>query len=341
MRSLAVLLLTSACSPIPTGHAAPSTAPVAISDAVSLPDIAESAVKGVVSVTTRRGSSDWVNALGGEMGAPDFGISGLGSGVVINGDGLVVTNHHVVEGASAVRVTLHDGTQLEADVVGSDPRSDVAVLQMRNPPGDLHPLEWGDSAGLRLGETVLAIGNPFGVGHTLTRGIVSAKGRARVGIVEYEDFIQTDAAINPGNSGGALVDLRGHVVGIPTAIFSRSGGSQGMGFAIPAVMAKTIAADIAEDGKVDRGWLGVGIAPDPNGIRIGGISAGGAGEKAGLKDQDVVTSFNGKPMDSLEAFRSFVALTGAGEDFEAEVLRDGKKKTVRGTLGRRPDDPTN
>lgn len=305
-------------------------------ETVSLPDVAERAVQGVVSITTSRDvPPDMRRFMGGGL-VPQ----GLGSGVVIDDAGVIVTNHHVVQGSDVVEVTLHDGRVLEAVVVGSDPRSDVAVLQLDDVPTDLQALVWGDSEGLRLGETVLAIGNPFGIGHTLTRGIVSAKGRATVGIAEYEDFIQTDAAINPGNSGGALVDSRGELVGIPTAIFSRSGGYQGIGLAIPADMARTIADDLLEDGKIDRGWLGVQMDGAVDGVRVEAVTPGSAAEKAGLRAGDQITAFNGEPVRSMAAFRSQVALAGAGERFHVRVDRGGERRVLKGTLGRRPDDPT-
>lgn len=299
---------------------------------VSLPDVAEEAVRGVVSITTAR-------AVPTRMGMSGLVPQGIGSGVVIDEAGVIVTNHHVVAGAEAVEVTLSDGRVLAASVVGSDPRSDVAVIRLEDPPPDLHALQWGDSEALRLGETVLAIGNPFGIGHTLTRGIVSAKGRATLGVAEYEDFIQTDAAINPGNSGGALVDARGRLVGIPTAIFSRTGGTQGIGLAIPERMARTLAADLLEDGKVDRGWLGVAIAPDDRGVRLDGVGEGSAAEAAGLRPGDVVLAFNGDPVTDLASFRSTVALAGAGEAFDVRVQRGEGVRVLKGVLGRRPDDP--
>ncbi|MCA9568956.1 MAG: trypsin-like peptidase domain-containing protein [Myxococcales bacterium] len=299
--------------------------------ALSLPDVAERAVRGVVSITTSR-------ALPPQLHMQGKVPQGVGSGVVIDSDGVIVTNHHVVDGAERVDVTLHDGRVLEATVVGSDPRADVAVLRLTSPPGDLTALEWGSSDALRLGETVLAIGNPFGIGHTLTRGIVSAKGRA-MGVAEYEDFIQTDAAINPGNSGGALVDLEGRLIGIPTAIFSKTGGFSGISFAIPSRMAHAVTDDILEDGQVDRGWLGVAIAEVDGGVVLQGVEASGAASLAGLQTGDVILAFNGTPVTSLAAFRSSVALAGAGEAFDVRIERDGAKRVVKGTLGRRPDDP--
>ncbi|MEM6928988.1 MAG: trypsin-like peptidase domain-containing protein [Myxococcota bacterium] len=303
----------------------------------ALPEVAERSVASVVSVSTRRAAR--FSARGP---APE----GLGSGVIVRGDGIVVTNNHVIEGATSVTVTLPDGSDHRADVVGSDPSSDLAVLRIVNPPGELPALPFGDSAALRLGEVVLAVGNPFGIGQTVTMGIVSAKGRSNVGIVRYEDFIQTDAAINPGNSGGALVDLEGSLVGINTAIFSRSGGSQGIGFSIPASMAADIVDDILTDGTVDRGWLGVMIGEvDPSradslgitgGVRIDGVQPGTPAADAGLSADDIVVAFQGEPVRDVNRFRNRVAQTGSGKPFTLQVIRGRQARTIEGTLGALP-----
>src|SRR5690606_15521313 len=182
-----------------------------------------------------------------------------GSGVIVSADGTILTNNHVVADAKEIKVTTYDRREFDAKVIGTDPKSDLAVIQIQGAPAGLTPIQFGDSSKLRLGEIVLAIGNPFGVGQTVTMGIVSAKGRADLGIVDYEDFIQTDAAINPGNSGGALINMEGKLVGINTAILSRSGGYQGVGFAIPSNMAAPIMQSLQKTGKVVRGWLGVAI----------------------------------------------------------------------------------
>ncbi len=299
-----------------------------------LPEVAERAVSSVVSVSTRSAARFSVRGP-----APQ----GLGSGVIVREDGIVVTNNHVIAGAEQVLVTLPDGSVHRADVVGSDPSSDLAVLRIVDPPEALLALPFGDSDGLRLGEVVLAVGNPFGIGQTVTMGIVSAKGRSNVGIVRYEDFIQTDAAINPGNSGGALVDLDGTLIGINTAIFSRSGGSQGIGFSIPASMATEIVEDILTDGAVDRGWLGVLIADvEPaiadglgidGGVRIDGVQAGTPAADAGLRADDIVVAFQGEPVSDVTRFRNRVAKTGSDRPFEIEVIRDSRRRTLRGTLG--------
>jgi serine protease Do len=232
--------------------------------------------------------------------------------------------------------------------VGTDAKSDVAVLRITGDLKGLQPLVLGDSSRLRLGDVVLAIGNPFGVGQTITMGIVSAKGRANVGIAAYEDFIQTDAAINPGNSGGALVDMEGHLVGINTAILSRNGGSMGIGFAIPSNMAQPIMKSLVEHGKVVRGWLGVGIQdvdqdlasamklPSVKGVLISEVMEGGPGAKAGLKSGDVVLELSGHEMETTGAFRNAIAASGVSSAVKLEILRDGKSLTVEAKLGELP-----
>ncbi|HHO50105.1 MAG TPA: trypsin-like serine protease [Deltaproteobacteria bacterium] len=304
-----------------------------------LPEVSEAVVRSVVSVSTLRagiGRRGW-------PGSPPPLQQGVGSGVIVGSDGIVVTNNHVVAGAERVVVALPDGRQTHAEVVGTDPKTDLAVLRLVDAPPDLIPLSFGDSDGLRLGEVVLAVGNPFGIGQTVTMGIVSAKGRADVGIVDYEDFIQTDAAINPGNSGGALVDLEGELVGINTAIFSRSGGSQGIGFAIPASMVSAVVDAILEDGEVERGFLGVQIAdlsPDQRselgiegGAWIAEVQRGTPAARAGLLPGDVVLDFQGEGIPDAARFRNRVAAQGADVPFAATVLRQGERTVVRGVLG--------
>ncbi len=274
---------------------------------------------------------------------------GLGSGVIVN-DGIVLTNNHVIEGADEIKVTTSDKREFSAKVLGTDAKSDVAVLKLQGDTKGLVPIKIGDSSRLRLGDVVLAIGDPFGVGETVTMGIVSAKGRANVGIAAYEDFIQTDAAINPGNSGGALVDMDGELVGINTAILSRSGGNVGIGFAIPTNMAQPIMKALIDHGKVVRGWLGVGIQDidqelasamklhDTHGVLISDVMPNSPGAKAGLKSGDVVVKFNGMTMDSTGAFRNAVAAAGTGATVKLDLLRDGKAMTLDAKLGELPPD---
>jgi serine protease Do len=334
---------------------------------VVIADIAERSVASVVNI-----SSEKVIKMQGTQGGPffndpffrhffgrQFRVPGqpreqreksLGSGVIISKDGLVLTNNHVVEKADRIRVTLSDGSEHEAEVVGTDPDTDIGVLRLKGELRDLQPLELGDSNDLRLGDVVLAIGNPFGVGQTVTMGIVSAKGRANVGIVDYEDFIQTDAAINPGNSGGALIDTSGKLVGINTAIISRSGGYQGIGFAIPSNMAGSIMKSLLDYGKVVRGWLGVVIQdvdtdlaealslPNTQGVLISDVNEGSPAEKGGLERGDVVVRVNGETVDSTGRLRNLVAVAGADAKVKIEILRGGQQKTLEVELGARPED---
>jgi serine protease Do len=273
----------------------------------------------------------------------------LGSGVIIRADGTILTNNHVIQGADEIRVTLADKRTFDAKLVGTDPKSDLAVLKLQNAPRDLTPLPFGDSDKLRTGEVVLAIGDPFGVGQSVSMGIVSAKGRANMGIVDYEDFIQTDAAINPGNSGGALVNLKGQLIGINTAILSRSGGYQGIGFAIPSSMVQSIMGSLIEEGKVVRGWLGVMIqdlTPElakaleinaTSGVLVSEIMPGTPAAKAGLKPQDVIVEVDGKKMTSSAQLRREVAAHRPGSKLPMKVLRDGDEEIVSVELGTLPE----
>ncbi len=269
----------------------------------------------------------------------------LGSGVIISSDGYIITNNHVIKDADEVRVSLNDGREFEAKVVGTDPPSDVAVLKID--VTGLTPIEIGDSSKLRVGDLVLAVGNPFGVGQTVTMGIISAIGRANTGLVDYEDFIQTDAAINPGNSGGALVNMEGKLIGINTAIASRSGGYQGIGFAIPSNMAMTIKDNLLEYGRVIRGWLGVsiqnvtpeiaevlGLTPG-KGVLVADVTKGSPADKAGLEREDVILSVDGVKTNDMARLRTIIATKGAGHKVTLELNRKGttfKKDVVLGEL---------
>ena len=275
----------------------------------------------------------------------------LGSGVIISADGYVLTANHVVEGADEVKVALaNDHTTFTAKVIGTDPQTDVAVIKVE--ATKLPAVTIGDSDKLEVGDTVLAIGNPFGVGQTVTMGIVSATGRGGFGIVDYEDFIQTDASINPGNSGGALVDAEGRLVGINTAILSHSGGNQGVGFAVPINMARGVMERLINDGKVTRGFLGVNIqnvSPElakefklgeQAGALVGGVTAGSPAGRAGLKEGDVIMEFNGKKITDSRSLRLLVAQTPPKSKATLNVLRDGKEKTFTVTLGELPKEMT-
>ncbi len=314
-------------------------------------DVVEGVLPSVVSVrsTQRIRANSRMGHLFGRRGS-SRPQTGLGSGVILSAAGLIVTNHHVIAGADTVTVVTHDEREFKARVVGADPKSDIAVLQLEGVVDSLIPILVGDSSALRLGDVVLAVGNPFGVGQTVTMGIVSATGRADMGIVDYENFIQTDAAINPGNSGGALINMQGQLVGINTAILSRGGGSVGIGFAIPTNMAAPIVDALRSDGKVTRGWLGVRIQElDPDlsdalalgstdGILIADVQAEGPADEGGLKSGDVVTHVGKNEVRSAGQFRNLIASTGADTRVVLGIIREGAKKELSIDLGTLPDE---
>jgi serine protease Do len=276
---------------------------------------------------------------------------GLGSGVIVSEDGYILTNNHVVDKADELTVYLSDERELKAEVVGTDPRTDLAVIKVNS--DDLPVLSFGDSEQLRVGEWVMAVGNPFGLSHTVTAGIVSAKGRKSVlGGDSYQNFIQTDAAINPGNSGGALVDLEGNLMGINTAIYSRTGGYQGIGFAVPANMARDIMTRLIEDGKITRGFLGVEISDldadlaasmgldDDKGVLIANVIKGGPAVDSDIQKDDVVLALNGIEVEDSDALRNRIADFPPGTEIELEIYRDGRRKMVEIELGELPDNPS-
>jgi len=276
-----------------------------------------------------------------------FDQEGLGSGVVVSSDGYILTNNHVVRGADEVNVTLSDRRTISAKVVGTDPKTDLAVIKVEG--NGLVPATLGNSDAAEVGEWVLAVGSPFGLDQTVTAGIISAKGR-QMEIADYEDFIQTDAAINPGNSGGPLVNLKGQVIGINTAIASGNGTYNGVGFAIPSNLASTIKDAIVKNGKVQRGRLGA-LIQDLNedlaksfnyestkGVLIGDVLDNSPAKKAGLKSGDIVVEYNGKPMDSASQFRMAVASTAPGTSSEVTIVRDGKRQTLKITTDELTDD---
>lgn len=272
---------------------------------------------------------------------------GMGSGVIVSPDGYVVTNNHVVDGADKVTVTLTDKREFVGTIIGTDPQTDLAVIKISGT--DLPYIPWGDSSKLEVGEYVLAIGNPFGLNSTVTQGIVSALGRGGMGITQYEDFIQTDAAINPGNSGGALVNMQGELVGINTAILSRSGGYQGVGFAIPTSMGKHVFDSVVKTGTVHRGFLGVGIQvvskdlatslnlPSASGALVTNVHQGSPADQAGIKRGDTIVSYEGQTIEDPRGLQRAVTRTAVGSDVKMMVIRDGKTLTLSTTLGEQPD----
>ena len=275
-------------------------------------------------------------------------MSSLGSGFIIDRDGYVVTNHHVIAQATEVTVILNDDTRLDAEIVGSDPKTDLAVLKVEA-GRELTAVEWGKSAKAKVGDWTLAIGNPFGLGGTVTAGIVSARGRD-INAGPYSRFIQTDTSINRGNSGGPLFNMDGKVIGVNTAILSPSGGSVGVGFALPSRVARPIVAELREDGKVVRGWLGVAVQPltqelakgldlpREEGALIGSVSDGGPAQEAGLKSGDVIVAMNGEPVSDASLLAWRVSQTDPGSDVQLTLYRDGEKMSTTVELGRLSDE---
>ena len=300
-------------------------------------DVAEASLSAVVSSRNEQGVES------GEFGEE----GGLGSGVLIDSGGIILTNNHVIEGAARIRVQLYDDREFDAEILGADKPSDLAVIRIKNNKGPFAAMPLGDSEKLRIGEWVIAVGSPYGLSQTVTTGIISAKGRHNTGINSYENFLQTDAAINPGNSGGALLNLHGELVGINTAIFSRSGGYQGIGFAIPISMAKKISADLIRDGAVTRGWLGVSIqslgseaaAGNSNhkGALVGGVIPGGPAEKAGIKRGDIIIRLGPKAISDANDLLNYIALQSPGSRMDVELNRNGKSLVLNAELTRRDE----
>lgn len=275
---------------------------------------------------------------------------GVGSGVIVDADGYVLTNHHVIAGAQRIEVRLPDGREAEAELVGTDPETDLALLRLPADQRDRLPvIEFGSSKALRVGDTVLAIGNPFDVGQTVTAGIVSALQRQQLGINVFENFIQTDAAINPGNSGGALVDAQGRLVGINSAIYSRSGGSLGLGFAIPVEMASEVMAALKRDGQVERGWMGVQTRPlsgelvdalklpaGLKGVLVSGVVQGAPAAKAGVQPGDVMLAVGDQAVTSPEALLNTVARLKPGAEVQLQLQRGRDTLRLTAVVGQRP-----
>ena len=289
-------------------------------------------------------------AFGGRFGLGEDdrtqSVSNLGSGVIVSPDGYILTNHHVIEAADEIQIALPDGRNLPAELVGTDPETDLAVLRVR--ATGLNAITFAQPDSLRIGDIVLAIGNPFGVGQTVTMGIVSGLNRSHLGINTFENFIQTDAAINPGNSGGALVDTAGRLVGINTAIFSRSGGNQGIGFAIPVSLARQVMQQIIAHGSVTRGWVGIevqDITPEvadsfnlagSAGALITGVLQGGPADRAGIRPGDVLTSVNEKPVADSTSLLNLIAALPPGQTATLGLIRRQKAMQITVKVERRP-----
>ncbi len=338
--SLALALVATlsflACGTPGLASPAPEQSAPTLQDA-SIPDVVERVSPAVVSIYTSRpipAASPYDLPFGGSKAEQQS----LGSGAIVTADGVILTNNHVVDHGRDIRVVLADRREFVAKVVGTDRKTDLAVLRID--AKGLPTLPLGDSSKTRVGETVIAVGNPLGVGQTVSRGIISAKGRANVGVTDYEDFLQTDAAINPGNSGGALVSLRGELIGVNTAIASRTGGFQGIGFAIPSNMARQVMDLLLKDGKVSRGQMGIIVqdltpalaatmdgAPK-EGVLVGDVLEKSPAEKAGLRRGDVVTKLDGDAVRSSSELRNRVALRGAGKEVRLTVWHGGEVKDL-------------
>lgn len=287
--------------------------------------------------------------FGEEMPSRQRMLSSLGSGVIVSEEGYVLTNHHVISGADQIQVALRDGRETLAEVIGTDPESDLAVLKINL--DNLPTMAIGDSENVAVGDVSLAIGNPFGVGQTVTMGIISATGRNHLGLSAYEDFIQTDAAINPGNSGGALINAKGALIGINTAIFSRSGGSQGIGFAIPVNLAREILDELVEQGRVVRGWLGLevqeitsGLAASfglnaAQGVVVSSVVQNGPAQRAGLRPGDVLLAIDGKPILDPRVAMADIAEIEPGTRLPLKVVRNGETLKIEIVAGERPPPP--
>ena len=377
--ALSALLIWGGQS-LPTSHASSTTAtpvPVAMTAPPSngFTEVAKVVTPAVVNITTvtvekvsdSRGIPDELRErmeeFFGERGGPpsprgfhgpkgpgeprEHRSGGLGSGVIVSPDGYILTNNHVIDGARTVTITLPDKREFLGKIVGADPKTDLAVVKIEGQ--NLPTVSWGDATKLQVGEYVLAVGNPFGLNSTVTLGIVSALGRGHMGITQYEDFIQTDAAINPGNSGGALVNTKGELIGINTAIFSQTGGYQGVGFAVPTSMSKPIYESLVKNGKVVRGFLGVSIQ-DLNqdlaksfgitaakGVLVSDVKDESPAGQAGFKQGDIITTYQGLPVEDSAALQRQVMKTAVGIKVTIRVIRDGHEKDLTVIIGEQPD----
>lgn len=379
--ALGATLLLGA-QPFMASHASesPAAAPVAmapsaVSPAAGFTDVAKAVTPTVVNITTvltdkggdgrnvpdelRERMEEFFGGPNGPFGPRGFRGpqgpgeprghrgGGQGSGVIVSSDGYILTNNHVIDGAKEVTVTLPDKREFKGKIVGTDPKTDLAVVKIDGQ--NLPTVAWGDASKLQVGEYVLAVGNPFGLNSTVTLGIVSALGRGRMGITQYEDFIQTDAAINPGNSGGALVNTKGELVGINTAIFSQTGGYQGVGFAVPTSMSRPIYDSLIKNGKVVRGFLGIGIqdlnqdlaksfgVKDAKGALVSDVREDSPAEQGGLKQGDVITSYQGSPVEDAVTLQRMVTKTAVGSKAVVKVVRDGHEKDLTVTIGEQPE----
>ncbi len=351
------ILLALALVPVLTPHTVEAQLDNPLRSYADVVDVASPAVVNISAekVVNMRGQHPFMDDpmfrrfFGDPEGGGERVNNSLGSGVIISTDGYILTNNHVVEDAREIRVTIEGEREYEAEIIGTDPRTDVALIKVD--AEGLPAIRVADSDRLRVGDQVMAIGNPFGVGQTVTKGIVSALGRT-IGLIDYEDLIQTDASINPGNSGGALVNMRGELIGMNSAILSRDGGSQGIGFAIPSNMAFKIVEALKNDGEVKRAFLGVFPQPvdqavadyygldKPRGALVSQVSEDTPAQKAGLKEGDIILSVDGKEIRNDDQLRNVISLSEIGHKAELVILRDGKEKKVTVKLDALPGQET-
>jgi len=345
---LTAALLASACATAPSGASA-RAAPDSFAPLVKkvLPAVVN------IAVTETVGGNELANALPPALRGTPFErefrnrlgkrreqLQGAGSGFIIDPSGVIVTNNHVVGHADQIVVSLADGTELPATVVGIDDLTDIAVIKVKA-PGPLPYVSWGDSDRVEVGDWILAAGNPFGLGGSVTVGIVSARGRD-IGSGPFDDFLQLDAPINPGNSGGPTFNMAGEVVGVNTAIVSPSGGSVGIGFAVPSAMVQRIVADLRDKGRIDRGWLGVSVEETAaasgrsNGVVVASVERGGPAARAGLKAGDALVAVNGESVESARALIKAIAAQAPGSSVKVTVRRGGQQMDIPVTVGRRP-----
>lgn len=341
-------ILTSIVPVIESSDSVPSAASAGVNNFSAAARIASPAVVSIntskAPETGQAGADPWFRFFFGEQGQSQP-QAGLGSGVIVSPAGYILTNNHVIEEADEIEVLLNDGRQSAAKVIGTDPETDLAILKIDLQ--ELPVITLGDSDRLTIGDPVLAIGNPFGVGQTVTSGIVSALGRTQLGINTFENFIQTDAAINPGNSGGALVDIAGRLMGINTAIYSRSGGSMGIGFAIPTSTARSVLEAIVRDGQVTRGWIGVepqDLTPElaesfglkaGSGVIITGVLQKGPAANAGIQPGDVITAVAGRKVSNVAQLLSAVAALSPGKPAQLDIVRKSGASSIEVTPGKR------
>ncbi|MEH6470860.1 MAG: trypsin-like peptidase domain-containing protein [Halopseudomonas sp.] len=351
--------ISPSLAPVEINQVSPTEQPTPVlgSGPVSYADAVSKAASAVVNIYTRTRVEDLPESQRQDPNYRDFYnqepdatrdkyLSSLGSGVIISPQGYIITNNHVVAEAESILVALRDGREAEAKVIGTDPETDLAILKVEL--GNLSVINLASSESIRIGDVVLAIGNPYGVGQTVTMGIISATGRNQLGINTYENFIQTDAAINPGNSGGALINAHGYMIGINTAIFSRSGGSQGIGFAIPSDLVTSILQGIIEHGRIVRGWLGIEIQEmtpalaesfgiqEAQGLIIAGIFRDSPAHKAGLQPGDILIEIDGKLIQNGHGAMNQIAAAKPGTVIVMGLLRNGEQLTLDVTIGDRP-----